>query len=93
MEGNRLTEKATLRKEIRDYIQQQIASGRFKAGDRIVETQMARELGKDFSICWAKLEDFRENVYGSLVLNIDEADREQVCNFLSSKKVAWEVLT
>ena len=45
MEGNRLTEKATLRKEIRDYIQQQIASGRFKAGDRIVETQMARELG------------------------------------------------
>ena len=58
-----------------------------------VITQMARELGKDFSICWAKLEDFRENVYGSLVLNIDEADREQVCNFLSSKKVAWEVLT
>ena len=54
---------------------------------------MARELGKDFSICWAKLEDFRENVYGSLVLNIDETDREQVCNFLSSKKVAWEVLT
>lgn len=45
MEGNRLTEKATLRKEIRDYIQRQIASGRFKAGDRIVETQMAKELG------------------------------------------------
>ena len=34
MEGNRLTEKATLRKEIRDYIQQQIASGRFKDSSR-----------------------------------------------------------
>ena len=45
MQGNRLTEKATLRKEIREYIQQQIAQGRFKAGDRIVETQMAKELG------------------------------------------------
>ena len=30
--------KGTLRKEIRSYIQEQIASGRFKAGDRIVES-------------------------------------------------------
>lgn len=57
-----------------------------------VITQMARELGRDFSICWAKLEDFRENVYGSLVLNIEDGDREAVCNFLSEKKVSWEVL-
>ncbi len=57
-----------------------------------IVTQMARELGRDFSICWAKLEDFRENVYGSLVLNIDEADREQVCGFLEAKKMPWEVL-
>lgn len=57
-----------------------------------VITQMARELGKDFSICWAKLEDFRENVYGSLVLNVDEMDRETVCRFLTAKNVTWEVL-
>lgn len=57
-----------------------------------VITQMARELESDFSICWAKLEDFRENVYGSLVLNIKEADRERVCAFLDAKKVYWEVL-
>ena len=57
-----------------------------------VVTQMARELQRDFSICWAKLEDFRESVYGSLVLNVAEEDREQVCNFLDSKKVPWEVL-
>lgn len=44
MEEKRQKEKATLRKEIRTYIQKQIASGRFRAGDRIVETQLAREL-------------------------------------------------
>lgn len=36
--------KRTLRKEICDYIQKEIARGRFRPGDRIVETQLAREL-------------------------------------------------
>ena len=44
MQGTCITEKATLRKEIRAYIQDQIVSGRFQAGDRIVETQLAKEL-------------------------------------------------
>lgn len=57
-----------------------------------VITQMARELQSDFSICWAKLEDFRDNVFGSIVLNIKEEDRERVCAFLDNKKVSWEVL-
>ena len=57
-----------------------------------IVTQMARELGQDFSICWAKLEDFRENVYGSLVLNIRETEKDQVCAFLDQKGVHWEVL-
>lgn len=57
-----------------------------------VITQMARELDMDLSICWAKLEDFRDSVYGSIVLNIKETDRERVCAFLDGKKVSWEVL-
>ncbi len=57
-----------------------------------VVTQMARTLGKDFSICWARLEDFREKVYGSLVLNIQEEDRERVCAFLTERNVSWEVI-
>lgn len=44
MEDKRSSEKATLRKNIREYIQQQVISGRFKAGDRVVETQLAKEL-------------------------------------------------
>ena len=65
----------------------------FGAGaEEPIVTQMARELGEDFSICWARLEDFRENVYGSLVLNLEERNRERVCAFLDRKKVRWEVL-
>ena len=41
---------------------------------------------------WAKLEDFREDVYGSLVLNMDEKDLEKACAFLDSKDVTWEVI-
>lgn len=40
----RSSSKGTLRQEIRNYIQSQIVNGIYKAGDRIVETQLAREL-------------------------------------------------
>ncbi len=63
-----------------------------EGSDAPVVTQMARELGRNFSICWAKLEDFRENVYGSLILNVESADRDLVCKFLDENKVSWEVL-
>lgn len=42
--GTRLAAKETLRSNIRDHIQQQIAEGVYKPGDRIVETRLAREL-------------------------------------------------
>ena len=42
--GVQLPVKETLRSNIRDYIQKQIAEGVYKAGDRIVETRLAREL-------------------------------------------------
>lgn len=62
------------------------------SSDEPVITEMARELGIDFSICWAKLEEFRENTFGSLIVNIKEEDKEKVFKFLESKKVTWEVL-
>ena len=42
--GKRLPAKETLRSNIKDYIQKQIADGVYRPGDRIVETQLAREL-------------------------------------------------
>lgn len=40
----RLAAKETLRSNIKDYIQQQIAEGIYRPGDRIVETKLAKEL-------------------------------------------------
>lgn len=42
--NNKLLAKATLRSRIKDHIQQQIADGVYRPGDRIIETQLAREL-------------------------------------------------
>lgn len=63
-----------------------------ESSDDPVITMMARALNVDFSICWGKLEDFRSNVFGSLVINVKEEDREKVCAYLDDKKVLWEVL-
>ncbi|MBQ8955916.1 MAG: methionine ABC transporter ATP-binding protein [Lachnospiraceae bacterium] len=57
-----------------------------------VVTQMARTLDTNFSICWAKLEDFRQSVYGSLVINTNETDKERILKFLDENNVAWEVI-
>ena len=36
--------RSTMRREIRAYIQRRIADGTFRPGDRIVETQLAKEM-------------------------------------------------
>ncbi|MBQ9823666.1 MAG: methionine ABC transporter ATP-binding protein [Solobacterium sp.] len=63
-----------------------------ESSDDPVITMMARDLGIDFSICWGKLEDFRSNVFGSLVINISEKDKEKVLDYLSDRNVICEVL-
>ncbi|MEO2507884.1 methionine ABC transporter ATP-binding protein [Clostridium paraputrificum] len=55
-------------------------------------TRMAREANVDFSIVWGKLEKFRENVLGSLVINIEEKDKETISYYLKSKNIEWEVI-
>ena len=55
-------------------------------------TRMARETNIDFSIVWGKLEKFRDNVLGSLVINIEEKDKETIFNYLNSKNIEWEVI-
>jgi D-methionine transport system ATP-binding protein len=56
-------------------------------------TRMSRELNIDFSIVWGKLEKFRDDVLGSLVINIEEEDKERVINYLEKKNVILEVLS
>ncbi|MBQ1287059.1 MAG: methionine ABC transporter ATP-binding protein [Erysipelotrichaceae bacterium] len=63
-----------------------------ESADEPVISNMARKLDADFSISWAKLEDFRSHVYGSLVINIKEKDKEKITAYLDEVKVLWEVL-
>lgn len=53
---------------------------------------MARELNIDFSICWGKLEEFRSNVFGSLVINVKPEQKDAVVKYLEDKNVKCEVL-
>ena len=43
---------------------------------------MARSLDIDFSIVWGKLEKFRDDVLGSLIINIPQDKKEQVIKLL-----------
>ena len=55
-------------------------------------TKMARELGVDFSIVWGKLEKFRDEVLGGLVINIKEEDKDKVIKYLENKDILLEVI-
>lgn len=55
-------------------------------------TKMSRELNIDFSIVWGKLERFRDEILGGLVINIETKDKEKVLEYLNHKEVLLEVL-
>lgn len=55
-------------------------------------TKMARELEIDFSIVWGKLEKFRSEVLGGLVININEEDKDKVIEYLKNKEILLEVI-
>lgn len=55
-------------------------------------TKMAKDTNKDFSIVWGRLEKFRGDILGSLIINVDRNDKEEILNYLKNKNVQWEVL-
>lgn len=62
-----------------------------EASNESIITSMARELNIDISIVWGKLERFRDDVLGSLVININNSNKEKVIEYLSNKDISWEV--
>ncbi|BDR64302.1 methionine ABC transporter ATP-binding protein [Clostridium tetani] len=62
------------------------------ASQQSVITSMARELNVDFSIVWGKLESFRKEVLGSLIINIEEDKKVAICEYLNKKSILWEVI-
>jgi D-methionine transport system ATP-binding protein len=55
-------------------------------------TRMARDLEIDFSIVWGKLEKFRSEILGGLVINIKEKDKDKVIKYLENKDILLEVI-
>ena len=85
--ADKIRAKGTLRKEIRIYIQEQIACGRYKAGDRVVETQLAKELNvsqapvREAILELAAMGILEERPYsGSFVRSLTAADIDDVYN-------------
>ena len=61
------------------------------AGDSAI-THLAHELDINFGICQGKLENFRGTIMGSLVINVNEEDKERVTAWLSDRGILWEVI-
>ena len=55
-------------------------------------TSIARELDIDFSIVWGRLEKFRDDVMGSLIVNASEENKEKILNYLDEKSIGWELV-
>lgn len=54
-------------------------------------TSMARSLNIDFSIVGGKLENFRDDVLGTLTINIEEKHKNKIVEYLEYNHVQWEV--
>ena len=57
-----------------------------------VMANMARELGIDFSIVGGRIERYRDEVMGFLIINVADSDLERSLEWLSKQGVFWEVL-
>lgn len=55
-------------------------------------TSIARELDIDFSIVWGRLERFRDNVMGSLIINASVENKDRILKYLDQKSIDWEVI-
>lgn len=53
-------------------------------------TSMARDLDINFSIICGKLEKYRDEILGSLIINVSNNHREDIKNYLNNKNVRWE---
>lgn len=60
-----------------------------RAKDAII-TGMARELNIDVSIIFGKLEKFRNDILGSLIINIPEGHVDEVKKYLDKCGVRWQ---
>ena len=61
------------------------------ANDSII-TRMARELDVDFSVIGGRLERYRADVMGFLIINVADQNLNDVVEWLKNNKMFWEVM-
>ncbi len=57
-----------------------------------IVAKMARELGVNFSIVGGRIEKYRENVMGFLIINVATKDVPSIEKWLKENKMFWEVM-
>ena len=55
-------------------------------------SEMARTLQTDFLILGGEMERFRENVLGSVTINVTDADYTRITEFLNARQLSWKLL-
>ena len=55
-------------------------------------TRMARTLNIDFSIVGGKLERYLDDVFGVLIINVRDPEKEAVLRYLEQEHLYWQVL-
>lgn len=55
-------------------------------------SDMGRDLQIDVRILGGEMEKFRDRVFGTIIINIDEQDEESVCEYLNNVDVTWRYL-
>lgn len=55
-------------------------------------TRMARELDTNFSVVGGRIERYRDDVMGFLIINVDNKDLERVLCWLKDNGMFWEVM-
>ena len=55
-------------------------------------TGMARELDIDFSVVGGRIERYRDDVMGFLIINVPDAEVSRVLDWLKNKGMFWEVM-
>lgn len=56
-----------------------------------VITQMARSLNIDFNIVWGRIERLNNIALGHFVINVADADKDRVIEFVEKSGLLWEV--
>lgn len=58
---------------------------------RSIFSMMAQDLKVNFAVVSGKMERYRDNHLGSLIINLNENDLPKVCEYLTAKGIIWHL--